>query len=161
MFTPMKSRSRWWMGFALGISFFLCFAPRGYAASAPVMRTSPHQVVAPATDIFIITMPTNSTSLPAHASLHYLGKTAQYRMKLTKAAKHSWAGSVYVSLPGTLVVKVYAKSGALIHTQDFPVKKAKQSLVPRVVIGVLFIGIALWYWRKMQKVSTPGRYGRR
>ena len=107
--------------------------------------------------MFIVTVPKHSGLVPVRADVSYVGKSQHYKMALKKAAKNSWGGSVYASVPGTLLVTVYNRAGQAMSTQEFPIGKAKESWVPRVIIGALFIGIALWYWKRMQSVTGGGR----
>ena len=157
-------RKRWmgrmgWMAGILGVAVVISTA-QANAASPPVtIRTKPSHLVAPATEVFIIRVPKHSSELSSHALVGYLHKPgAPYRMNLKKAAPGTWAGSVYASAPGTLMVRVYAKDGQLLRAEPFPVGKAKESWAPRIIIGAIFIGLALWYWRRMQGVSG-GRFG--
>lgn len=132
-----------------------------FAAGTATIRSNPAHLEAPATEVFIISVPKDSGLVPAKAIVRYVGKTSHYQMTLKKAASLSWGGSVYASVPGTLTVDVYTKTGQLLKSQDFVVHKAKESWAPRIVIAALFIGIALWYWRRMQQVTNPkGPYQR-
>jgi hypothetical protein len=131
------------------------------AATGITIQSNPTHLLAPATEVFIVRVPAGLDQVPARAEVRYVGKTSHYKMTLTKAAKHAWGGSVYASIPGTLTVSVYSRAGQLMKTQEFPVAKAKESWVPRIIIGALFIGIALWYWRRMQSVTNPNNPRRR
>ena len=146
------------MGILLSVVLGL-WAPYAWAAStaAVTIHSSPRHLVAPATEVFIVTVPKHSSIIPAKAEVFYADTPkSHYRMALKKAAAWTWGGSVYAAIPGTLAVDVYAKNGQLLGAKRFPVTKAKESWAPRIIIGVIFIGIALWYWRRMQNV-TGGR----
>lgn len=143
-------------GLVLAGALAACAATAPVLATNPVgIRSNPAHLVAPATEVFIVTVPKYSGLHPASAVVHYIGKSARYHMTLKKAAPHAWGGSVYASVAGTLAVSVYNGAGQVMQTKEFPVAKAKQSWVPRIIIGALFIGIALWYWRRMQSVTNP------
>ncbi len=145
---------RGWTGLALGVALAVS-AQANAAGTSITIRANPHRLVAPATEVFIIAVPKHSAIVPARALVGYLHKSAhRYRMTLKKAAAPGiWAGSVYASAPGTLTVRVYAKGGQLLRVQRFAVGKAKESWAPRIIIGAIFIGLALWYWRRMQSVT--------
>ncbi len=151
MFTKIKAQ---WLGAVLVGVLAGSTAP-ALAANTVSIHSNPTHLEAPATEVFIVRVPDHSGLVPSRADVSYVGKSAHYKMALKKAAKDAWGGSVYAAVPGTLAVSVYSRSGELLTTQDFPVTKAKESWVPRIIIGVLFIGIALWYWRRMQSVTNP------
>ncbi len=148
-----------WMGLILGVAVAITTTAANAASPPVIIRTSPPHLVAPATEVFIIHVSKHSSERPGHALVGYLHKPgAPYRMNLKRAAPGTWAGSVYASAPGTLMVRVYAPKGQLLWAQRFPVRKAKESWAPRIIIGAIFIGLALWYWRRMQTVSGD-RFG--
>lgn len=149
-------RSRWIIGLAALAAFVSGPAVTASAQASVSITTAPRHLVAPATDAFIVR---SEKTVPSTAKVHLLDqkKPSSYTMKLKKVAKHAWAGSVYVAVPGRLAVNVYDGHGRLMEAEVLPVAKAKVAWTSRIIIGAILIVVALWYWRRMQRFTSPDR----
>lgn len=124
------------------------------AAHSPAnIHALPDPPGAPETDTFLVTVP-HHQAVPSRAVFRFTslaGHQTTVTEPFKKLNQYQWETIFAAKSEGHLTLDVYTAGGHLIAKDSYPVSRSKNNPFGRIVIGALFIGVSLWFWRRQQK----------
>ena len=129
-----------------------------WAKGAPMaadvkLRALPDPPAAPHPDTFLVTV-AHGGFVPQKAVFDFksaAGQTSTNTETFQKLNHYQYQATWRAPQVGHVTVHVYGKGHALLAEGSYPVKKAHASAGGRIVIGAVFIGASLWFWRRQQR----------
>lgn len=124
------------------------------AASLPgTLHPLPNPPGAPRTDTFLVTIPHRQV-IPTRAVFRFRGKPGEQsttQSGLKKLNRYQYVATWNARSTGHLSVRILSNQNQLVAQGQYRVAKSKASPVGRILIGVVFIGVSLWFWWRQQR----------
>ena len=130
------------------------------ASSLPGMiKAIPNPPGAPQQNAFIITIP-HPHVVPTTAIFDFVSKSkvrTTISEPLTHPDKYQYQAYWKASQQGHVSITVYDAKHQLVAEENYPVTKSTYNPAGRIIVGALFIGASLWFWRRQQRLVRDGR----
>ncbi len=135
----------------LSLGLVVAVGPLALAAPAVQMVVSPHPVQAPAETTFIVV---SAHLVPKDMMLQIAGQKAVH-VAIKKEAPHEYAGAYLLRTTGTLKATALTASHQVVISRTYTIHKAPSHLFSKILVGIVFFGVSIWYWRRSQQRYAP------